>query len=118
MTGITIRPTPQAERAVMGFASSVRSDSRRPSNPTVRRIAPVGTTHAVRVDRNNDVRSVMSSHQKTPAQEPRARQSRTRDGQMDLAARSRRRRPSAVLTCLLYTSDAADDLLCVDLGGR
>src|SRR5450756_3098509 len=26
------------------------------------------------------------------------------------------RRPST--TCLLYTSDAADDLLCVDLGGR
>ena len=27
---------------------------------------------------------------------------------------------SATLTkpCLLYTSDAADDLLCVDLGGR
>ena len=23
-----------------------------------------------------------------------------------------------VLGCLLYTSDAADDLLCVDLGGR
>ena len=23
-----------------------------------------------------------------------------------------------VLPCLLYTSDAADDLLCVDLGGR
>ena len=23
-----------------------------------------------------------------------------------------------VLSCLLYTSDAADDLLCVDLGGR
>ena len=23
-----------------------------------------------------------------------------------------------VFTCLLYTSDAADDLLCVDLGGR
>src|SRR5680860_562009 len=23
-----------------------------------------------------------------------------------------------VVTCLLYTSDAADDLLCVDLGGR
>ena len=23
-----------------------------------------------------------------------------------------------VSTCLLYTSDAADDLLCVDLGGR
>ena len=22
------------------------------------------------------------------------------------------------MTCLLYTSDAADDLLCVDLGGR
>ena len=30
-------------------------------------------------------------------------------------------RPStktASWTCLLYTSDAADDLLCVDLGGR
>src|SRR5659263_730154 len=25
---------------------------------------------------------------------------------------------SAVNVCLLYTSDAADDLLCVDLGGR
>src|SRR5450756_254884 len=24
----------------------------------------------------------------------------------------------AFATCLLYTSDAADDLLCVDLGGR
>ena len=24
----------------------------------------------------------------------------------------------ALNTCLLYTSDAADDLLCVDLGGR
>ena len=23
-----------------------------------------------------------------------------------------------ILICLLYTSDAADDLLCVDLGGR
>ena len=27
-------------------------------------------------------------------------------------------RASGVLVCLLYTSDAADDLLCVDLGGR
>ena len=26
------------------------------------------------------------------------------------------RRPARI--CLLYTSDAADDLLCVDLGGR
>src|SRR5659263_215418 len=25
---------------------------------------------------------------------------------------------SSYLSCLLYTSDAADDLLCVDLGGR
>ena len=25
---------------------------------------------------------------------------------------------ACVTTCLLYTSDAADDLLCVDLGGR
>eukprot|EP00657_Telonema_sp_P-1_P010576 TRINITY_DN5080_c0_g1_i2.p2 TRINITY_DN5080_c0_g1~~TRINITY_DN5080_c0_g1_i2.p2 ORF type:complete len:108 (+),score=14.34 TRINITY_DN5080_c0_g1_i2:452-775(+) len=27
-------------------------------------------------------------------------------------------RPRGGQTCLLYTSDAADDLLCVDLGGR
>src|SRR5450756_1114302 len=26
--------------------------------------------------------------------------------------------PTVYYTCLLYTSDAADDLLCVDLGGR
>ena len=26
--------------------------------------------------------------------------------------------PYTLFTCLLYTSDAADDLLCVDLGGR
>src|SRR5450756_1887239 len=26
--------------------------------------------------------------------------------------------PNQLHTCLLYTSDAADDLLCVDLGGR
>src|SRR5450756_2354142 len=26
--------------------------------------------------------------------------------------------PTEIRTCLLYTSDAADDLLCVDLGGR
>ena len=25
---------------------------------------------------------------------------------------------SSIMGCLLYTSDAADDLLCVDLGGR
>src|SRR5659263_487904 len=28
------------------------------------------------------------------------------------------RRPRRLYNCLLYTSDAADDLLCVDLGGR
>src|SRR5450756_2961610 len=26
--------------------------------------------------------------------------------------------PISTIDCLLYTSDAADDLLCVDLGGR
>ena len=26
--------------------------------------------------------------------------------------------PGGMRYCLLYTSDAADDLLCVDLGGR
>src|SRR5680860_1647498 len=28
------------------------------------------------------------------------------------------RRSTLSISCLLYTSDAADDLLCVDLGGR
>eukprot|EP00657_Telonema_sp_P-1_P011767 TRINITY_DN72_c0_g1_i11.p1 TRINITY_DN72_c0_g1~~TRINITY_DN72_c0_g1_i11.p1 ORF type:complete len:112 (-),score=43.64 TRINITY_DN72_c0_g1_i11:133-468(-) len=32
--------------------------------------------------------------------------------------RSPARPYSALIPCLLYTSDAADDLLCVDLGGR
>ena len=30
----------------------------------------------------------------------------------------RRERAAEHMGCLLYTSDAADDLLCVDLGGR
>ena len=29
-----------------------------------------------------------------------------------------RRKAVVIISCLLYTSDAADDLLCVDLGGR
>ena len=32
--------------------------------------------------------------------------------------RNMRTRWGSCTTCLLYTSDAADDLLCVDLGGR
>ena len=32
--------------------------------------------------------------------------------------KSQGRTPAAAIACLLYTSDAADDLLCVDLGGR
>src|SRR5450756_3027647 len=46
-----------------------------------------------------------------------------RDGQIRTADLSLRRRPLYPSelrphSCLLYTSDAADDLLCVDLGGR
>ena len=33
-------------------------------------------------------------------------------------SRSAQKFGTAIYTCLLYTSDAADDLLCVDLGGR
>ena len=39
---------------------------------------------------------------------PASAQASHRDGQAD----------ALLLACLLYTSDAADDLLCVDLGGR
>src|SRR5450756_994782 len=34
------------------------------------------------------------------------------------SARDGAARRAATKACLLYTSDAADDLLCVDLGGR
>ena len=37
---------------------------------------------------------------------------------LDLAALLVERRGLGPGNCLLYTSDAADDLLCVDLGGR
>ena len=41
------------------------------------------------------------------------------DGSKDDLGYMRLREPFSVGgTCLLYTSDAADDLLCVDLGGR
>src|SRR5450756_3107019 len=35
-----------------------------------------------------------------------------------ISRRHTRQSPNLRYTCLLYTSDAADDLLCVDLGGR
>ena len=42
------------------------------------------------------------------------------DYALRFTAKSARRWSAARVanTCLLYTSDAADDLLCVDLGGR
>ena len=39
--------------------------------------------------------------------------SETLDAQLEISATY-----AQVFDCLLYTSDAADDLLCVDLGGR
>src|SRR5680860_1832543 len=41
-----------------------------------------------------------------------------RDEGNDLVAGAGRLHEVGVGLCLLYTSDAADDLLCVDLGGR
>src|SRR5659263_668706 len=49
---------------------------------------------------------------------------RRRDGErsagpaVHLPLIGRRHPPQVPTRCLLYTSDAADDLLCVDLGGR
>src|SRR5680860_546812 len=40
------------------------------------------------------------------------------DAHTDRLRRGVEARAVAVQSCLLYTSDAADDLLCVDLGGR
>src|SRR5665213_2481099 len=39
------------------------------------------------------------------------------DGLLDIVVLEKTSKVQAVLSCLLYTSDAADDLLCVDLGG-
>src|SRR5450756_2847433 len=39
-------------------------------------------------------------------------------GELDLRKFLESQGHTLVVTCLLYTSDAADDLLCVDLGGR
>ena len=40
-------------------------------------------------------------------------------GLTEVASSEGSKEDSGLLTaCLLYTSDAADDLLCVDLGGR
>src|SRR5450756_2706555 len=40
------------------------------------------------------------------------------DWQPDCLAAQLTWRGGTIYACLLYTSDAADDLLCVDLGGR
>src|SRR5450756_3150258 len=63
----------------------------------------------------------------SPGKEPGSPYMRSRDRLRIPASRACRsarsapaescRRPS-LFSCLLYTSDAADDLLCVDLGGR
>src|SRR5659263_777673 len=37
---------------------------------------------------------------------------------IEIYQKSKFLKPAPINTCLLYTSDAADDLLCVDLGGR
>ena len=51
----------------------------------------------------------------------RAAQPKTAGHQVGCSGLTRRGAAATIVrprTCLLYTSDAADDLLCVDLGGR
>ena len=60
-------------------------------------------------------RSTESMARTTPAQKPRGEHRITRSFGFSPPAPSGR---PAIGACLLYTSDAADDLLCVDLGGR
>ena len=40
------------------------------------------------------------------------------DSILDVARQLKMRKAKRIYACLLYTSDAADDLFCVDLGGR
>src|SRR5450756_3140057 len=47
-----------------------------------------------------------------------SRRSATNDATFGCPGTSKSRSSDSRESCLLYTSDAADDLLCVDLGGR
>src|SRR5450756_1715817 len=53
-----------------------------------------------------------------PQEDPRLLAATAASAVATLALRSSRRGSPLLKECLLYTSDAADDLLCVDLGGR
>src|SRR5428012_17545 len=49
---------------------------------------------------------------------PLAKEMPTRRNKKEAEQSGRRKRSICAQACLLYTSDAADDLRCVDLGGR
>ena len=61
---------------------------------------------------------VQAPRRREPSQDPDHARARRRDARVravrDAGPVAAGRQPS----CLLYTSDAADDLLCVDFGGR
>src|SRR5665809_55353 len=103
------------------------------------RVARSTSTRVMRIAENIDAATPTTSVKPNPLTAPEAKKNRMRAAStvvalesaialqalskpLDIAVRSLR--PSAnsslprskIRTCLLYTSDAADDLLCVDLG--
>ena len=67
--------------------------------------------HRLAFSSEKATRIVEIPHEKERLDEPGSRNPFVRDKDRILYSKPFRR-------CLLYTSDAADDLLCVDLGGR
>src|SRR5450756_1776778 len=94
-----------------------------PCLPSVRRpslatsaIDTAVRTSATAIDHVNELRK-MTSDSRAPARGPTAKKAPVRAAPITLSERMNSTRETPY-DCLLYTSDAADDLLCVDLGGR
>ena len=69
-TGRAITPNITVSREPRCSVRSTRALARRPTAATVIRIAPMGISHAVRVDRYSDVRPAAHTNQNSPAQAP------------------------------------------------
>src|SRR5680860_998589 len=81
-------------------------------------------------EEDRDERTLVSRRVRAPGYDPGALQTQLRSCTNEYIGRRPKPQPGGCVrvsgarvehhpcTCLLYTSDAADDLLCVDLGGR
>ena len=79
-TGRAITPNITVSREPRCSVRSTRALARRPTAATVIRIAPMGISHAVRVDRYSEVRPADHTNQNSAAQAPITRPAPTRAG--------------------------------------